>query len=690
MPGDEAVLTTARAAVSAGDWPAAMAALQPLGEDDGDPERLELFAAAAYGLGDLEGTLTAWEEVHAIELRGGDLVAAARAGAMVAMYLMMDTGLMAPVRGWLGRVDRLLTDHDETPVHAMSAMLHAYERLMSGDLTLTRAWAERAVAIGDRHRVVPASALGRVARARVTIFEGDVTTGMDLLEEVAVMLMSGEVDPLTTGMVYCELICAMQGLGEYSRADEWTRAMDVLRRRGDFFGGINGRCRVHRAEMLRLRGRHEEAEDEALHACEELRPWMRREFGWPLTELGTIRLRRGDLAGAEEAFRAASTNGWEPQPGLALLRFARGEVTAAMAMIRDALERPMDIPWKERPPVGGLTRVPLLEAWVPIAIAAADLPSAVTAAAELEELADTYGRTALRAVADLARGRVELARGRADAAVTASRAAVEAWCTIGAPFEAAEARFVLADAQRALGMPDLADAEETTARAALDEIGAVILTAGPFVADRPAPPASVRSPLQDAAVFRRDGESRTVTFAGRSAVLRDLKGMRYLERLLAEPGREFHVLDLVAVDTGTLPTVAANVEPGVLSAGSDDAGPLIDEDARRAYRRRLTEIDQDIDDAERSGDAERAARAKIDRDFIVAELSRAFGLGGRARPAGSSSERARVSVTRAIRYALARIAEHHPDLAEHLQTTVATGTYCTYRPDPRVDTHWET
>ena len=688
MPGDEAVLNTARAAVTAGDWPAAMAALQRGADVDSDPERLELLAAAAYGLGDLEGTLTAWEEVHAIELRHGELLAAARAGAMVALYLLMDTGLMAPVRGWLGRVDRLLTDHDETPVHALSAMLHAYERLMSGDLKLTSAWADRAVAIGDRHGVVPASTLGRVARARVTIFEGDVTRGIDLLDDVAVTLMSGEVDPLTTGMVYCELICAMQGLGEYGRADEWTRAMDVLRRRGDFFGGINGRCRVHRAEMLRLRGRHEEAEDEALHACDELRPWMRREFGWPLTELGTIRLRRGDLAGAEEAFRAAGTNGWDPQPGLALLRLARGEVAAAMAMIRDALERPMEIPWKERPPVGGLTRVPLLEACVPIAIAAGDLDAAAAATRELEDLADVYGSLSCRAVADLARGRLELARDRPESAQTSSRAAVEAWCEIGAPFEIASARLVLAEAYRAAGRDDLAAIEIDMATAGLGEAGAVALP--PFAPSRLAVQTVTGPHLGTVAhgVFRREGDTRAVTFGDRSVSLRDLKGMRHLERLLAEPGREFHALDLVAVETGTLPT--AGPAPGELSPASDDMGPMLDDEARRAYRRRLEDIEQDIEDAERSGDPERASRARMDRDFIITELSRAFGLGGRARPAGSTSERARVSVTRAIRYALTRLAEQHPELAEHLVTTVATGTYCAYTPDPRVPITWET
>ncbi|HEX9767239.1 MAG TPA: hypothetical protein VGA36_10785 [Nitriliruptorales bacterium] len=689
MPGHDDRLAAAHAAVAEGDWPAALSALRLLPQGDPDPHRLELLAAASYGTGDLEATITAWEEVHALHLRHGELVPAARAATMVALYLMMDTGLMAPVRGWLGRVDRLLADQDETPVHAMSAMLRAYERLMSGDLALTGSWAGRAVELGDRHEVVPASALGRVATARVRIFDGDVAAGIELLDEVAVMLMSGEVDPLTTGMVYCELICAMQGLGEYDRADEWTRAMDSRRGGGSFFGGINGRCRIHRAEMLRLRGHCAEAEEEALQACEELRPWLRREFGWPLTELGTIRLRRGDLAGADEAFRAAHTNGWDPQPGLAMLRLAQGDVTAARSLIGDALERPVQVPWKERPPVGGLTRAPLLEACVPIAIAAEDLDAAEDAAAELADLADIYASLSLRASADLARGRVDLARGRAAPAVEACRSAVEAWCAIGAPFEVATARLVLADALRADGRDDLAMLEEDAATHALGEIGAVPTG---WVARSPAGSDAARSaPRSEVtnAVFRREVDTRTIAFSGRSVLLRDLKGMRYLERLLAEPRREFHVLDLVAVESGTLPTAGAPLEHGELSLASDDAGPLVDDQARRAYRRRLHEIEQDIEEAQATGDAERAAKAAFDRDFIVTELSRAFGLGGQRRTAASTSERARVSVTRAIRYALSRIAEQHTDLATHLQHTVSTGTYCTYTPDPRVPITWD-
>lgn len=120
----------------------------------------------------------------------------------------------------------------------------------------------------------------------------------------------------------------------------------------------------------------------------------------------------------------------------------------------------------------------------------------------------------------------------------------------------------------------------------------------------------------------------------------------------------------------------------------DDAGAVLDAEAKEAYRRRLAEIDDDIDEARALGDAERAAQAEAEHDVLVRELSRAFGLGGRERLAGSASERARAGVTRAIRQAMARIAEHHPPLGEHLDRTIRTGTYCAYDPDPRAPVVW--
>jgi hypothetical protein len=177
-------------------------------------------------------------------------------------------------------------------------------------------------------------------------------------------------------------------------------------------------------------------------------------------------------------------------------------------------------------------------------------------------------------------------------------------------------------------------------------------------------------------------------YEGRTVRVRDLKGMRYLARLLASPGREIHVLDLVAAETGTVAKVESGRAAELSHTTIGDAGEMLDEQAKNAYRRRLAEIEDDIEQARALGDPERAAQADAERDFLVRELARAVGLGGRDRRAASASERARVGVTRAVRQAMARIGEHDPQLGEHLNRAIRTGTSCAYLPDPRAGATW--
>jgi tetratricopeptide (TPR) repeat protein len=611
-------------------------------------------------------TIEVWERTYTECMRGGELVAAAGAAVRLAMHLLFDTALMAPVRGWLTRAERLLDDRDETPVHAWLAIVRAYERLLSGDVQSARRWARRATEIGSRLDPA-AAAIGRVAEARGLILNGEVREGLALLDEAGVAAVSGELDPLSTGIVYCELVCALQGLAQYDLAEEWTEAMERWGQT-NAIGSLHGRCRVHRAEILRLRGLYEEAEKEALEACEELRPYLRRELGWPLNELARIRLRKGDIQGAEEALLAAHHVGWDSQPWLALVRLARGDTMPAAASIRAALENATYIPSKELPPNTDLRRAPLLEAQVEIEIAAGDLDRARSAAEELDRVAGKFGSRALAASATLAQGRIRLAEGAIDDARRRFEGAARLWEEIGAPIEAELARAEIAGASHA-------DAGDSPAARRVPSVRAsVVLSQDGALGSS--------LPLNE---FRLEGAFWTVTFDERTVRVRDLKGMRYLARLLADPGREFHVLDLVTAGGGGASGV---FEPGLPSSGLCDAGEILDARAKKAYRRRLTEIEEDLDEARANGDVERAAQADAERDFLVRELSYAMGLDGRDRRFPSASERARASVTRAVRKAIARIHEHLPVMGRHLDRTIRTGTYCAYMPDPRSPADW--
>jgi hypothetical protein len=194
-------------------------------------------------------------------------------------------------------------------------------------------------------------------------------------------------------------------------------------------------------------------------------------------------------------------------------------------------------------------------------------------------------------------------------------------------------------------------------------------------------------------LFRREGEFWTVRYEGSVTHFKDIKGLRYLAQLLGDPGREFLAADLeTAGSAAEQPTPsAARWVPGELSVRPDlgDAGELLDARAKAAYKARLGDLAAELEEAERCGDPGRATQAAAEREFLVRELARAVGLGGRDRRAASHAERARLNVTRAIRAAMANLARANPPLGAHLAATIRTGRYCSYTPDPRAPITWE-
>ena len=202
----------------------------------------------------------------------------------------------------------------------------------------------------------------------------------------------------------------------------------------------------------------------------------------------------------------------------------------------------------------------------------------------------------------------------------------------------------------------------------------------------------VRRDPRDGARFAREGEYWTIAYAGTTMRLRDVKGLRYLALMLASPGTELHVLELVA-GAGGLPSAGAPArlaDDGLRGSRPADLGPMLDPQAREEYRGRLEELRTDLDEARRFADDERAARLELEIDALVEELSRAAGLGGRDRPTASAAERARVSVTKAIRTAIRMIDKESPALADHLNAAINTGRFCSYAPPGEAPPRWVT
>jgi tetratricopeptide (TPR) repeat protein len=216
------------------------------------------------------------------------------------------------------------------------------------------------------------------------------------------------------------------------------------------------------------------------------------------------------------------------------------------------------------------------------------------------------------------------------------------------------------------------------------------LPAGTGAERSPAPPppvADATPPAAARAALVQEGELWRVTFDGRISYVRGSRGIRHLVRLLEAPGQELHALEL-QVEPGA-PSPAPAPEDGLSARGGGEGLPVLDAQAKAAYRERLAELEAELEEAERFHDPERVERARTEREAIARELAAAMGLGGRDRQAVSAAERARSNVSRAIRSAVRRLGEADPALAEHLRRCVRTGTFCVYDPPPGEHPAWE-
>ena len=595
---------------------------------------------------------------------------AALAATWLGVLYLDGFGNRIAARAMLARARQLLAGREPCIEEGWAALTRigcgvadADELLRCAELAL-----DRARRFGDT--ALEARALADAGLAFVRI--GQIERGNAMVDEAMAMASTGVVDGLAVGMIYCAMLSASERAGDLGRVHAW---LEVLRDHGmlDADGPaplLSTQCYSTYGAVLCELGRWREAED-ALSAGARIATCTSHKVACAAALAG-LRLRQGRLDEAEQLL--LGYDDWvEAVIPLARLHIARGDPQLAGALARRGLRL-----------LGGdrSRAVSLLEVLVESALNTDDLAGAADAAARLSELATASELTAVAAHATFAHARIAAAQGDVESATRALHDAMGALEGSEQPLLKATLHLELARLHALHDRPAaIAEARAAAAIHARLDADAPAQAAGLLAELGVGFPGAQRAPDSPSrATLTLDGSYWSVDHGGQCVRLRDTKGLRYLEELIAHPGVERHAFDLVDLVEG------ATTEPGIDRRRLGDAGEQLDPQARRAYRHRVEQLREQMDEAELLQDDNRTAEIQQEIDAIVAELGRAFGIGGRARRAASAAEKARLNVTRAIRAAIARIEQAHPAAGRELDRAVRTGTYCVYQPpgDARV------
>jgi len=430
-----------------------------------DPPDLELLGCAAYLVGKESQSVDALARAHQALLGSGDAPGAARCAFLAGLQLI-GRGEQAQGGGWVARARRVLEDGGQDCVERGCVLIPEALRLLgAGDLVAAHATFEEAGEIGRRFADADVTALARLGQGQVLVRSGEIARGISLLDEVMVGVTAGEVSPIFAGIIYCAVLEVCHDIYDLRRAQEWTAAFTRWCESQPDLVPFRGQCLVRRAEIMRFHG----AWPDALEAAEQAHERLSRlpgqgAVGAALYQQAELHRLRGELALAESTYRRAGEAGRKPQPGLAQLRMAQGNMAAAEAAIRGVLD-------ETRHP---RARARVLPACVEILLAAGDRAGARRAADELAEIAERLDAPLLEALSAQASGAILLVEEEHGAALGLLRRACGLWRELDAPYEAARTRVLMGLACRALADADGAAIELAAARRAFERLGAAV------------------------------------------------------------------------------------------------------------------------------------------------------------------------------------------------------------------------
>jgi DNA-binding CsgD family transcriptional regulator len=457
--GDQ--ITRGRAAIRASKWSEAHEILSELDREKGlSPEDVELLSTASFMLGRIDEMLSALERAHQAYLDDDDLFPAVRTAVWLGTHLA-SRGKYAQASGWLERAHRLMEPVDEDRLERGYMLLPAvFKHIDAEEYEEAAAVASEAASIGRRFRDDDLVALAMHAQGRALVRQGRAQDGLRLLDEAMVAVAAVQLSPMVTGLVYCSVIEGCYEIGEIRRAAEWTMALSTWCDAQPDLVAFTDQCLAHRAEIMQLQGTWTEALEQARRAHQ-------RKGGGLIAaqayyQQAEIHRLRGDYGRAEDDYRNVSRNGGDPQPGLARLRLAQGDMAAAGASLERALSETAD----------PIQRFSVLPAYVDVMLSVGDIAAARKACDELQAVADQTGIDMHQARSSYARGVVDLADGRPGEAIPSLRAAFKLWQTLGVPHEMARTRTSLGRALLAVGDEDTARLELEAARSMFAQLGA--------------------------------------------------------------------------------------------------------------------------------------------------------------------------------------------------------------------------